>query len=110
MRNSWLAVLAISFVVGSSYTMHCEKKEWSYEVRKSTLCVYDEIVGEYSESIAQDMAEALNQAHERRTMPTYGIRTFPCNGSDCDSPIIYEQFLDLMKDQETLIRMRGKTK
>lgn len=63
--------LALPYLVLSAYTEHCMKTESSYQVRVSTICGMDEIVGEYPKDIAYDMAEALNAAHERRTNSVY---------------------------------------
>lgn len=112
MRNSWLAVLVLPYVViisSDAYVGVSGVMTYPvYRISSTEIECSPGVLGDCN--YLYDQAEALNQAHERRTMPTYGIRTFPCNGSDCDSPITYEQFLDLTNDQEALSQMRGKTK
>lgn len=82
----WTWLLLMPYVVGSSYTVYCEPKEWSYEVRESSVCIMDQKVGRYPLEVAKDLAEALNEAHERRIQnsPVYcqdGLYQWPCQES-----------------------------
>ena len=66
--NRWIWLLAFPTLVGSSYTEYCEPVKFHYAVRDSTICIDDMVVGNYPRPVAEDMADALNEAHERGTI------------------------------------------
>lgn len=54
-------------VVFSAYSLDYATHEPRYEVRDSTITIFDEVVGKYHQSgTCADYAAALNEAHERR--------------------------------------------
>lgn len=62
----WLPCVVVLSKTTIDYKIHSEQ----YEVRDSTVTIYDQIVGKYDTvGICDDMAEALNEAHSRRTEP-----------------------------------------
>lgn len=77
-----LWMLAVPWVVFSSYTEHCDSLgSKRYQVRESTQCIFDYMVFQLPKGIADDMAYALNEAHEKRT------KDHPCAGmtvEDCE--------------------------
>jgi len=63
-----------------------DSERYIYEVKLSTITLGDIVVGYYRHpSVAEDIAEALNEAHEKRTHPSQNPRvrvtdsgTYPC--------------------------------
>lgn len=64
----WAFLVALPWVVVSStVSLRYEPHEQRYEVRESTITIYDHVVGNYgTKGIAEDVAKSLNMAHERR--------------------------------------------
>lgn len=69
-KGIWLLPCVVVF---SAYSLKYEKHDPRYEVRNSTVTVYDEVIGEYrQDGTCADMSEALNEARKRREIERHG--------------------------------------